>query len=157
MSRNFIDLLFIIPMLAASTCAATGTLNTGNGENSIKPLSAEVLWKMQRVSTPVISPDGKWVVAPVSRYTMDDDKSHTDLWIFSADGSVERPLTRHGSADGQPAFNPDGSLLAFVSRRDDDEASQIYILPLNEPGEAVRLVTVPTGVNAPKWVTRCSC
>jgi dipeptidyl aminopeptidase/acylaminoacyl peptidase len=114
-------------------------------------LSAEKLWEMERVGAPVISPDGVWVVAPVTRYTVDDDKSHTDLWLFKTDGTVERKLTQHGSADGQPVFNPDGSRLAFVTRREGDEASQIYILPVTEPGEAVRLTEIPTGVSAPKW------
>jgi len=129
----------------------TGTTVTGS-ETERTYLTAEVLWKLHRVGSPVISPDGNWVVAPVTRYTVDDDKSHTDLWLFASDGSVERPLTRHGAADGSPVFSPDGSKLAFVSRRDDDQASQIYILPIKEPGEAQRLTEVPTGVSAPKWV-----
>jgi dipeptidyl aminopeptidase/acylaminoacyl peptidase len=116
------------------------------------PLSAEVLWKLNRIGPPVISPDGRWIVAPVTHYTVDDDKSHTDLWLFAQDGTVERPLTRHGSADGQAVFSPDGSKLAFVSKRDDDEAQQIYILPMDAPGEALRLTKIRTGVNALKWV-----
>lgn len=114
-------------------------------------LSVEKLWEMKRVGSPIISPDGRWVVAPVTQYTVSDDKSHTDLWLFKSDGTVERPLTRHGSADGQPVFSPDGNHLAFISRRDGDTASQVYILPLNEPGEAKRLTEVPTGASAPKW------
>jgi dipeptidyl aminopeptidase/acylaminoacyl peptidase len=125
---------------------------TAAAENERTPLTAEVLWKMHRIGSPVISPDGQWVVAPVTRYTVDDDKSHTDLWLFAIDGSVERPLTRHGSADGQAVFSPDGSKLAFISRRDDDKASQIYLLPMKQPGEALRLTELPTGVSAPKWV-----
>ena len=116
-----------------------------------RSLSAEVLWEMKRIGSPVISPDGRWVVAPVTRYTTDDDKSHTDLWLFATDGSVERQLTVSGFADGQPAFSPDGSQLAFISRRDQDDSSQIYLLPVKEPGEATRLTEVPTGVSAPKW------
>ncbi len=154
----------LIPFLIFSTgltaCQASATLPEAPPENTVELvndqynnyLSAERLWEMKRVGAPVISPDGSWVVAPVTSYTVDDDKSHTDLWLFSQDGTVERPLTRHGSADGSPAFSPDGSKLAFVSRRDDDSAAQIYILPIREPGEATRLTDVPTGASAPKWV-----
>jgi dipeptidyl aminopeptidase/acylaminoacyl peptidase len=121
-------------------------------ETTDRTLSVEILWKLQRIASPVISPDGRWVVAPVTRYTVDDDKSHTDLWLFATDGSVERPLTRHGSAEGQAVFSPDGAQLAFVTRREEDEAAQIYVLPMHQPGEARRLTEVPTGVSAPAWV-----
>jgi dipeptidyl aminopeptidase/acylaminoacyl peptidase len=117
-----------------------------------RTLSANVLWELQRIGGPVVSADGRWVVAPVTRYTVADDKSHTDLWLFATDGSVERPLTQHGSAAGQAVFSPDGRTLAFVTRREGDEAGQIYLLPMDGPGEARRLTEVPTGVSAPAWV-----
>lgn len=107
---------------------------------------------MKRVGSPVISPNGDWIVAPVTEYDVDDDSSLTRLWIFKADGSVERPLTGKSASASQPVFSPDGSELAFVSARDDDEAPQLYLLPLDMPGEASRLTEVPTGVSAPKWV-----
>ena len=132
-----------------SALAGTTATESGNEENNL--LTVERLWEMKRIGSPVISPNGELVVAPVTHYTVDDDKSHTDLWLFSADGTVERPLTRHGSADGQPVFSPDGSHLAFVTRRDDDDAGQLYVLPVTKPGEALRLTNVPTGVSAPKW------
>lgn len=145
------SLLIAILIVSGAACAATGKVSSEADAEDRNLLTVERLWEMKRIGSPVISPDGRWVVAPVTRYTVDDDKSHTDLWLFAADGSVERPLTRHGSADGQPVFHPDGTHLAFVSRRDGDDASQLYVLPLGEPGEAVRLTDVPTGVSAPKW------
>jgi dipeptidyl aminopeptidase/acylaminoacyl peptidase len=119
-----------------------------------RELSAEVLWELKRIGAPAISPDGRWAVAPVTRYTVSDDRSHTDLWLFSTDGATQRPLTRHGTATGQPVFSPDSRTLAFVSRRDGDDAPQVYLLPLDTPGEASRLTEVPTGVSAPRWVGR---
>jgi dipeptidyl aminopeptidase/acylaminoacyl peptidase len=145
----------ILPVLLI-LCATPALAQVGTpvpeGQDADRTLSAEVLWKMQRVGAPVVSADGRWVVAPVTRYTVSDDESHTDLWLFATDGSVERPLTQHGSAAGQAVFSPDGRTLAFVTRREGDDAGQIYLLPMDGPGEARRLTEVPTGVSAPAWV-----
>ena len=149
MKKNRIFAVLLVGLFLFSTLATEARENNGETDNT---LSAERLWEMKRVGNPTISPDGRWVVAPVTHYTVDDDKSHTNLWLFAADGSVERPLTQHGSAAGQPVFSPDGTKLAFITRREGDDAGQIYILPINEPGEAQRLTEVPTGVSAPRWV-----
>ena len=125
--------------------AATVVAEEGN------PLSAEVLWKIERVGAPVISPAGGHVVAPVTTYDVESDKSETLLWLLNESGDVQRPLTAKGLTAGNPAFAPDGSKLAFTSRRDDDEAAQIYLLPMDAPGEAQRLTEVPTGVGGIRW------
>lgn len=154
-SPKYLFFTFLISLAAAlntSQMLANNSWERIDSDNDFTPLSVEKLWEMKRVGAPIISPNGDLVVAPITRYTVDDDKSHTDLWLFKTDGTVERQLTQHGSADGQPVFNPDGSKLAFVTRREGDDASQIYILPMDEPGEAVRLTEIPTGVSAPKWV-----
>ena len=119
--------------------------------DEVKPLSVEVLWQIERIGSPVIAPDGGHVVAPVTSYK-DDDATETRLWLFSVDGDVQRPLTAAGQTAGNPVFSPDGKTLAFTSRRNDDEAGQIYLLPMDGPGEAERLSEVPTGVSALKWV-----
>ncbi len=144
-------LVFTLVVTASPAPVHAGTQETQEG-TATRTLSAEVLWELKRLGAPVISPDGHWVVAPVTRYTVEEDKSHTDLWLFATDGTVERPLTQHGSSAGQAVFSPDGQTLAFVTRRESDEAGQIYLLPMDQPGEARRLTEVPTGVNAPAWV-----
>jgi len=120
------------------------------------PLSADVLWQMDRVGSPVISPDGSQVVVPVTGYDVETDEPSTRLWLMSSDGEgghePQRPLTGEGLSVSSPVFSPDGQQLAFVSSRDDDEAGQIYLLPMTEPGEATRLSDVPTGSGSLKWV-----
>ena len=115
-------------------------------------LSVDVLWEMDRVGSPVVSPVGGHVVAPVTSYDTETDESETRLWLLSTEGDVQRPLTKAGASAGSPVFSPDGNTLAFTARRDDDEASQIYLLPMDGPGEATRLSEVPTGASALKWV-----
>lgn len=117
-----------------------------------RPLSAEVLWELHRIGSPVISPTGGHVVAPVTSYDTSDDSSQTQLYLFSQDGGVQRPLTAEGHSASSAVFSPDGEWLAFVSRRNEDEAGQIYLLPMTSPGEAKRLSDFPTGVSALRWV-----
>ncbi|MDD8059082.1 S9 family peptidase [Shewanella metallivivens] len=115
-------------------------------------LSAEVLWQLKRIGSPIVSPQGDHIIAAVTEFDIPEDKGTTQLWSFAKDGSGQRALTAKGLRASEPVFSPDGKTLAFVSKRDKDEAGQIYLLPMNGPGEAQRLTEVPGGVNGIKWV-----
>ena len=116
-----------------------------------RSLSVERLWQLDRIGNPVTSNDGRYIVAPVTKYDVKADKGHTRLWLFSADGKQQTALTAEGLRASEPVFSPDGKTLAFISQRDKDDAGQIYLLPLATPGEAQRLTQVPTGVSGLKW------
>ncbi|MCG9723180.1 S9 family peptidase [Shewanella sp. Isolate7] len=117
-----------------------------------KPLSVEVLWQLSRIGNPSISPNGDYIIAPVTEYDVPADKGNTQLWLFSKDGKQQRALTAKGLRVSEPVFSPDSKTLAFISKRDKDEAGQIYLLPMDGPGEAQRLTEVPSGVYGLKWV-----
>ncbi len=117
-----------------------------------KSLSVERIWQFERIGNPVTSDDGRFIVAPVTKFDLKTDKGQTRLWLFSADGKQQTPITAEGLSVSEPVFSPDGGTLAFISKRDKDEAGQIYLLPMTKPGEAVRLTDVPTGVSGLKWV-----
>jgi len=118
--------------------------------DELVPFSAERSWQIQRIASPAISRDGKTVVAAVTRYDLKDNKGLTDLWLWSADGKLERALTTNPASDSSPVISPDGGSLAFVSQRNGDSAPQLYVLPL-AGGEPARITNVPTGVAQPMW------
>ncbi len=116
-----------------------------------RPITHEDVWLMKRASEPVVSPDGRNIVFSLTEPDYDAAKVVSDLWMVPADGSAPpRRLTSTKASESGAAFSPDGARLAFASRREGDEAAQIYVLPLNG-GEAQRLTNVPGGVTNPQW------
>jgi dipeptidyl aminopeptidase/acylaminoacyl peptidase len=115
------------------------------------PLSAEALWQLQRVGEPSLSPDGSRAVVSVTRYDVPNDRSFTALWIIPTNpGEAPRQLTGSDTNDLNPAWSPDGRFIAFVSKRTNDTANQIYVIA-PDGGEALRVTAVPSGASAPKW------
>lgn len=109
------------------------------------------VFSFKRVGDPAISPDGKLAVFSVTEPDYDPAKQSSDLWIVPTDGSAEpRKITFTRGGESGATFSPDGKWLAFSAKRDGDDASQIYLLPL-EGGEARRVTSISTGADSPKF------
>ena len=88
------------------------------------PITHEDVWLMRRIGPPAVSPDGKWVVAPVVEPSYDTLSQSTDLWIVPTDGSAPpKRLTNTKSAESGVTWSPDGTRLAFASATTDGPLS----------------------------------
>ncbi|WP_187265910.1 prolyl oligopeptidase family serine peptidase [Alkalisalibacterium limincola] len=115
-----------------------------------QPLTAETMWELKRLSNPAVSPDGRHTLVQVSTSDKDKDRSRNRIWLFDNSDNSSRPLTAEDSDSSQAVWAPDSRSIAFVSRRGEDEAAQVYVISL-DGGEARRVTSVPTGASAPKW------
>jgi len=120
-----------------------------------KTFDVDALWGLARIGEPNLSPDGSQAVAAVTRYSMEDNKAQSSLYLFSTLGGEPRRLTEAGDKDGAPRWSPAGDLIAFTARREQggvkDEESQLYVIA-PDGGEARRLGPVATGVDAFQWL-----
>ena len=141
---------FCATVMAA--CVFAPLQSMAQPSTSLKPITHESLWMMKRVGAPSLSPDGKWVVYSVLEPSYETDKSVSDLWLVGTDGhSPPRRITNTKAAEADVAWSPDSSSVAFTTKREADEADQIYILNLAAGGEARRLTNISTGASSPKW------
>jgi Tol biopolymer transport system component len=113
-----------------------------------RPLTFDDLIFVERISEPMVSPDGLWVAYAVAKPAVAANRLTRNIWIVSTSGTSEpRQLTRGGS-DSRPRWSPDSKRLAFISSR--TGAEQIYLLPLSG-GEGDPLTTLSTGAENEQW------
>lgn len=115
-----------------------------------RPITTEDFLTIERVGSPALSPDGRWVAFTVNRTSIEKNQGDSDLWLVPTDGSAPpRRLTWNEGSDSSPVWSPDGKTLAFVSKRGDAQP-QLFLLPI-AGGEARPVTKLPVGVQDPKW------
>jgi dipeptidyl aminopeptidase/acylaminoacyl peptidase len=138
-------LLLVLPLFAGLAMAAE------TPTPSVRPITHEDLWLMKRPGALTVSPDGRWFVVAVTEPAYEEGQGRSDLWVVSSDGKGPlRRLTSGKGSEGDPVFSPDSTRLAFTAKRDEDEASQVYVLDL-AGGEAQRVTNWPGGAKSPKF------
>ena len=110
---------------------------------------------MVDVGAPAVSPDGRMVAWTVRRTDLDANRYRSAVWLAPADGSrPPRQVTAGTEGDGEPAWSPDGRVLAFTSGREkegDEKRSTLHLLPVDGPGEVVTLTSQPEGISQLEW------
>ncbi len=95
-------LIILIALLSVSVTA-----------QSKRALTVEDMWKMKRIGSFDLSPDGKLLVFDVTEYSMDENKGDTDIWLASVDGKFAKPIIATDKRESSPKFSPDGKSIYF--------------------------------------------
>ena len=120
--------------VALSLPVAVSTASAQEPER--KPFTIDTMWAIQRVGTPAVSPDGLQVAYTVTTYDVDENRGTRTSGSCPTAGGDARRVTTNPASDSGPVWSPDGTRLAFVSRREADKAAQIYVIDVRG-GEAI--------------------
>ncbi|HEY4178521.1 MAG TPA: S9 family peptidase [Kofleriaceae bacterium] len=111
---------------------------------SAKGLTIDDMNAMQRVSDPVVSPDGKSVVYSVRETDFAANRGRLDLWMTTiADGKTRR-LTTSPENDSDPHWTKDGQWIYFISSR--SGSPQVWRLSPSG-GEAEQVTKLDVEIN----------
>ena len=115
-----------------------------------RPLQLEDMFRIQRVSDPQLSPDGKTVAYIIGVVDKAANRTNTDIWLMPLAGGKTTQLTNAPKADRHPRWSPDGKSIAFESNR--SGSMQIYIVDV-ATGEAKQLTNISSEASGAIWST----
>lgn len=141
-----------IVFVAIGVAAAAG--QAGPAKAAKRAITLDDLARIRMVGDPQRSPDGKWVAYTVGTTDFEKDKSDSDIWMASWDGSQEVRLTSDPDSETSPRWSPDGRFLSFLASRGTEEEKklgpQVWLLD-RRGGEAQRLTDIKGGVSDYAW------
>ncbi|MGD2120100.1 MAG: S9 family peptidase [Gemmatimonadota bacterium] len=102
-----LGLLFLTPALAAQEAPAEAG----------RAFTPEDWYRITHVSSPAMSPDGKYVAFTVTTVNEEENLRHSEVWMVSTSGGDPVRLTSPGTESSSPRWSEDGTHLFFSSRR----------------------------------------
>nr|WP_226388647.1 S9 family peptidase [Gallalistipes aquisgranensis] len=108
-------------MASCGTKTENMTTKIDNGltpqEKQAGVFTPEVMWKMNRIGSSSLSPDGQSVVYTLTKYDMAENRGRTSLCLSPAAGGDPVVLTEADENVGSPAWSADGGAVWYVSDR----------------------------------------
>ena len=106
---------------------------SGFAEPAKQTLKINDMQRIADLSTPVVSPDGRWIAYAVSKPNPGSNKTMTKIWLSSWDGKKSRVLNTPDNVSAwQPQFSGDGATLVFLSDQSADHVTQVWAQKLDD-------------------------
>ncbi|MBR3793056.1 MAG: PD40 domain-containing protein, partial [Alistipes sp.] len=116
--------IMAITALALSSCApkeSSAPLSIDNQltaeEISLARFTPEVMWKMSRLGSATLSPDGKSALYTLTHYNMVENRGLTQIYLRDMVSGAETALTDNQSSNSDAQWSADGKTIYFTSSR----------------------------------------
>lgn len=133
-------------VLSVAPLSAQPSTNGATATSAGRAFTPADWYRLTNVSSPAMSPDGRFVAFTVTTVKEEANRRHSEVWMVPVEGGEPIRLTSPGTESSNPRWSHDGAYLFFNSRRDGGEGST-WALRMDRPytGEAIQLEDYPEG------------
>ena len=121
-----------------------------DADGAPRPMTIVDLIEVPTLGDPRISPDGTRLLFVRRDADWEENGTVAHIWRVDADGGNLIQVTNGENGETSPRWSPDGSRVAFLARRGEDDQTQVYLLNAMG-GEANALTEHPTAVSSIAW------
>lgn len=111
------------------------------------PFTSMDVFQLEWVTSPQISPDGKWVVYERRGMDIMNDRRQSRLWLIRIDGTEHQKLTSNDVNESNPVWSPDGQRIAFSSSTNNGSELFVYWLKTGKIARISQLENSPGRVS----------
>ncbi len=142
----------LLPLVAGVvlSCGTKTNNMTAKIDNGLTPqekqegvFTPEVMWKMNRIGSSALSPDGASVVFALTKYDMAANKGQTALYLSPVEGGDPVMLTGQEENAVSPSWSADGGALWYISDRSGSD--QLWKMDV-ATGHAVQVSDIAEGI-----------
>jgi dipeptidyl aminopeptidase/acylaminoacyl peptidase len=113
------------------------------------PIVPEDIYRFRWIDHVRLSPDGERVAYQLGWADAEARQNRSRIVVRGLLEPEPVDVTAGPRRDHSPEWSPDGSRVAFVSRR--GPVDQIFVLDMTNPGDARQLTSLPEGASGPAW------
>jgi dipeptidyl aminopeptidase/acylaminoacyl peptidase len=114
------------------------------------PITYADLMKIQRISDPQISPDGRWIAYTVSVPNLKRNVMVSHIWLYPLATGKASELPAGKGSDSRARWSPNGRRFAFISTR--SGTPEVWIETLG--GTPRQLTHISTGALGVTWAAK---
>jgi len=114
-------------------------------------LTPNAVYEISNLSSPLISPEGDWILYSVSKADAQKDKNVSQLYMINKTGTETVSLTEQTKGVGSYQWSPEGKYISFLTAgKEEKEGSQLFLLD-RRGGEPIQLTHIKGEIAAYKW------
>ena len=114
-------------------------------------LTPNAVYEISNLSSPLISPEGDWILYSVSKADAQKDKNVSQLYMINKTGTETVSLTEQTKGVGSYQWSPEGKYISFLTAgKEEKEGSQLFLLD-RRGGEPIQLTHIKGEIAAYQW------